>query len=243
MFQVSNVSTRAVVAWDQSAANSRRSSVQDPTPPQQGARIGQHLSRLHKKAQEHLQQHDGGGRQSVMSECDNPSSSPALSSYGAGRRASDPVRVLDRNFGVGARHRSGSYTGQQQYHYSKNHYQQYQPPPGFNQSGFGFSNQQTGSSSSQEQWQFNGFQQGFPPNYNYNFNAQQPLAAQQPAPQPNWNHQHQWNNWNYYNNGQAQQQPAATAASGETSSVSYQRTLEYVQQCQQQSWSANSAQQ
>ena len=99
--------------------------------PQQGARIGQHLSRLHKKAQEHagrhgptgesLQQHDTG-RQSVMSECNtnNPSSSPALSAYG-GRRASDPVRVLDRNFGVGgsgnhhgmSRHRSGSYAAGQ----------------------------------------------------------------------------------------------------------------------------------
>ena len=91
---------------------------------QQGARIGQHLSRLHKKAQEHaVQQHDTG-RQSVMSECNtnNPSSSPALSAYG-GRRASDPVRVLDRNFGVGgsgsgnhhgmSRHRSGSYAAGQ----------------------------------------------------------------------------------------------------------------------------------
>lgn len=248
------MSTRAVVnsAWESSnAANSRRASMEQPapTPTQQGARIGQHLSRLHKKAQEHLQQHDGG-RQSVMSECDNPSSSPVASlSYGGasagtgGRRASDPVRVLDRNFGVGARHRSGSYTGsQQQQYYSKSHYssQQYQPPPGFNQAGFQSfpsSQQQSSSSSSQqqEQWQFNGFQQGFPPNYNYNFNAQQPVHPAA-AQQQNWNHQHQWNNWNYYNNGQQQQ------ASGETSSVSYQRTLEYVQQCQQQSWSANNPQ-
>ena len=140
--QVSNVSTRAVVnsGWESSGsgANSRRSSSVDPPPaggasaghPQQGARIGQHLSRLHKKAhqeQQHLlqqQQVQHGdrvpGRQSVMSECNtnNPSSSPALSAYG-GRRASDPVRVLDRNFGVGgnhhgmSRHRSGSYAAGQ----------------------------------------------------------------------------------------------------------------------------------
>ena len=130
--QVSNVSTRAVVnsGWESGTANSRRSSSVDaPTAhPQQGARIGQHLSRLHKKAhqeQQHLlqqQQVQHGdrvpGRQSVMSECNtnNPSSSPSgLSAYG-GRRASDPVRVLDRNFGVGghmSRHRSGSYSGQQ----------------------------------------------------------------------------------------------------------------------------------
>ncbi len=114
------MSTRAVVnngtAWE-SGANSRRSSA-DPNPAQQGGRIGQHLSRLHKKAQEqqHLQQQEVPGRQSVMSECNanNPSSSPALSSSYGGRRASDPVRVLDRNFGVGGhmgRHRSGSYAG------------------------------------------------------------------------------------------------------------------------------------
>ena len=71
--QVSNVSTRAVVntsAWaESSGANSRRSSSVGPTsnllqphhsqqlqgahptppPPHQQARIGQHLSRLHKK--------------------------------------------------------------------------------------------------------------------------------------------------------------------------------------------------
>ena len=82
-------------------------------------------------------QHDTG-RQSVMSECNtnNPSSSPGLSTnatlapssggYG-GRRASDPVRVLDRNFGVGgphhiqSRHRSGSYAGGQQQHAENNH--------------------------------------------------------------------------------------------------------------------------
>ena len=128
------MSTRAVVnnssAWESSGANSRRSSSVGPTPPNaqnqppQGARIGQHLSRLHKKAQEHL--HDG--RQSVMSECNmapnhDPSSSSTLSGY-ASRRASDPVRVQQRNAtgstpsasttGGMTRHRSGSYNGHQQ---------------------------------------------------------------------------------------------------------------------------------
>lgn len=106
-----------------------------------------------------------------------------------------------------------------------------QQPP-FNQGGassnnFGFQHEQQ-----QTQWQFNGFQQGFPPPYNYsNFN-EHPGGAQQQQAQ-NWPNQHQWNNWNYYNNGQPQ-------PSGENSS--YQRTLEYVQQCQQQSWSANNPQ-
>ena len=122
------MSTRAVVntsAWQESSgANSRRSSSVGPTPQtsssqtsnqhQQGARIGQHLSRLHKKAQEHL--HDG--RQSVMSECamapnHDPSSSSTLSGY-ASRRASDPVRVQQRTTPGMTRHRSGSYNGHQQ---------------------------------------------------------------------------------------------------------------------------------
>ena len=162
LFQVSNVSTRAVVntpAWAESSgsgANSRRSSSVGPIPqhqqqqPQhhqqqqqqlQGARIGQHLSRLHKKAQEHLQhQENSAGRQSVMSECamapnhdqSSSSTSTTLSGYASGsggggtgtsRRASDPVRVApstahaqshQRNNAPSGmtRHRSGSYNGQ-----------------------------------------------------------------------------------------------------------------------------------
>jgi len=338
--QVSNVSTRAVVnsnggagagpgsgVWSESqsqttsGANSRRSSSANGGDqqanaaghPQQGARIGQHLSRLHKKAQEHglrhqQLQHDTG-RQSVMSECNtnNPSSSPGLSTnatlapstgYG-GRRASDPVRVLDRNFGVGgphhiqSRHRSGSYAGGQQQHAENNHnyqvapsknsgagnsYQHYPPPEsGFHQpgsfAGFQPPASGTGTPATQAaQWQaFNDFHQGFPPsNYNYShFNpAQQNQQQLAPPGGPHQNHhqnwpasnhaQQQWNNWNYYgqqqqNGAQAGQQlapppplggatapggAAAVGPSGENS-ASYQRTLEYVQQCQQQSWSAN----
>ena len=86
------------------------------------------------------------------------------------------------------------------------------------------------------QWQFNGFQESFgQPNYNYgNNNFNQGASASSAAEQVPWNashHQHWNNSWNtYYNNGQ---QPSAEV------SASYQRTLEYVQQCQQQSWSAN----
>ena len=120
--------------------------------------------------------------------------------------------------------------------------------PSFNQANFaGFQppNVHEGSgATAAQQWQFNGFQQGFPANYNYsNFNATQqhqnwPSGNQQQAASAAAA-QHQWNNWNYYNNGQAAAQ--AQPASGENS-VSYQRTLEYVQQCQQQSWSANNPQ-
>ena len=100
------------------------------------------MSRLHKKAQEHLQhQENSAGRQSVMSECamapnhdqSSSSTSTTLSGYasgsggtGASRRASDPVvRVApsataqshqsphQRNAPTGmTRHRSGSYNGQ-----------------------------------------------------------------------------------------------------------------------------------
>ena len=116
------MSTRAVVNSTWENANSRRSSSVDGAQQnaQQGARIGQHLSRLHKKAQEQqpaIQNSDAGGRsQSVMSECNNQHPSPNLSGSFGGRRASDPVRVLDRNFGVNgqhSRHRSGSYAGHQ----------------------------------------------------------------------------------------------------------------------------------
>ena len=108
---MSNVSTRAVVnsAWESGAANSSSSR----ESAQQGARIGQHLNRLHKKAQD---QETSTRRQSVMSDMTHPSSSFNSSSGGA-RRASDPGRVLDRNFGVNgqlSRHRSGSYAGQQE---------------------------------------------------------------------------------------------------------------------------------
>ena len=100
------------------------------------------MSRLHKKAQEHLQ-HGDAGRQSVMSECamapnhdqSSSSTSTTLSGYASGsaggtttstttsRRASDPVRVAQSHHSSSShqrnnapsgmtRHRSGSYNGQ-----------------------------------------------------------------------------------------------------------------------------------
>ena len=153
LFQVSNVSTRAVVntpAWAESSgsgANSRRSSSVGPIPqhqqqqPQhhqqqqqqlQGARIGQHLSRLHKKAQEHLQhQENSAGRQSVMSECamapnhdqSSSSTSTTLSGYASGsaggtttspttsRRASDPVRVAQSHHSSSSHQRNNAPSG------------------------------------------------------------------------------------------------------------------------------------
>ncbi len=127
--QVSNCSTRAVVnssPWD---ASSSSASVH-PGGAGANAGITHHLNRLHKKAQ----------RQSVMSECQQPQqpmapstaiSNPSSSSLSAntppagygGRRASDPGRSLDRNFGVGgqmSRHRSGSYSGQQHHYQVRN---------------------------------------------------------------------------------------------------------------------------
>ena len=140
------MSTRAVVntsAWQESSgANSRRSSSVGPTPQtsssqtsnqhQQGARIGQHLSRLHKKAQEHLQhQENSAGRQSVMSECamapnhdqSSSSTSTTLSGYASGsaggtttstttsRRASDPVRVAQSHHSSSSHQRNNAPSG------------------------------------------------------------------------------------------------------------------------------------
>ena len=129
-------------------------------------------------------------------------------------------------------------------------YQYNQGSSGFNHCPPGFQ-PQPGSS---HQWQFNGFQDGAgsfqpPPNYNYgnttNFNQ---------APPPQWGNtsQQHWNNsWSYYNgnttsgagaagNSSSTTQPNSNAAA--EVSASYQRTLEYVQQCQQQqSWNNPSA--
>ena len=247
------MSTRAVVnAWE-SGANSSRESL-GPTP--QGSRIGQHLNRLHKKAQD--QENLGPRSQSVMSDMTHPSSSFNSSTA---RRASDPGRVLDRNFGVNgqlSRHRSGSYAGSQQenpqsYQVSLSHFVNVcltsleplfdlcllllQFPPASSQAQSYQPFPQHQQNFNYGAWQFNGFQPGF--SYNYNsFNtsggASGPGAAQaqtQHSSGANWNHQ-QWNNWNYYGSNTAAQQE-----SSDSQASSYQRTLEYVQQ--QSSWSAN----
>lgn len=103
-------------------------------------------------------------------------------------------------------------------------YQYNQASAGFNQSASGAHGFAPGfqppPANSGQNWQFNGFQHEA--GYENYGNYQNWSASQQ---------QH-WNNWNYYN-AQQQQQPS----SGENS-ASYQRTLQYVQQCQQQSWNS-----
>eukprot|EP00095_Tigriopus_kingsejongensis_P010985 snap_masked-scaffold281_size224178-processed-gene-0.6 protein:Tk10985 transcript:snap_masked-scaffold281_size224178-processed-gene-0.6-mRNA-1 annotation:"cubitus interruptus" len=125
MSQGSNFSTQAMrhSPWDPSASNcsSRRSSMTGHE--QRGAGLAHRLSRLHQKAGEiqspvpgaHGMMMSMDGRASVMSDCSlpppngmplNPQVDP---NSGSIRRASDPVRTLDRNFGVGgqlSRHRS-----------------------------------------------------------------------------------------------------------------------------------------
>jgi hypothetical protein len=130
--------------WDPlSADSSRRSSMTsahgggatngDSGHASQG--IGQHLNRLHRRAQHHQMMHatpnatltpmsDMSGRGSAMSDMTATPTNPMPlqgqpvpmqpQGHGSGsRRASDPVRGLDRNYGVDgqlSRHqRSGSY--------------------------------------------------------------------------------------------------------------------------------------
>ena len=134
-FQGSNVSTRAMMnsPWDpMSADSSRRSSMAsnhggngiEPTP-QPG--IGQHLNRLHRRAQQQQMMPTGtpsatptmemGRRGSDMTTPTNPhmpiphQQPPMPHQQGHNvRRASDPVRTLDRNFGT--HQRRGSYNNQ-----------------------------------------------------------------------------------------------------------------------------------
>ena len=117
--------------WDPiSVGSSRRSSMVEMTAANNSssangspAAISQHISRLHRRAQQLKStsslasssvQTAIDGRQSAMSD-----SQPNQQQFGdsAPRRASDPVRTLDRNFGVGgqmSRHRSYSQLGGQQ---------------------------------------------------------------------------------------------------------------------------------
>ena len=123
-----------------SADSSRRSSMasnhggslaDQSHAPQQQQGIGQHLNRLHRRAAHHHQMMATpsatptpmlDGRGSAMSEMATPINPPMPSvpavqvnstGHSGARRASDPVRTLDRTFGVDgqlSRHqRSGSY--------------------------------------------------------------------------------------------------------------------------------------
>jgi hypothetical protein len=124
MSQGSNISTRAMVGggWDpMSADSSRRSSLQSnhggviqenhSTP-----NIGHHLDRLHRRAQQGMPtMPEPTGTHAHPNPSMVAQMQPVPGTHPGGvRRASDPVRTLDRNFGVDgslSRHqRSGSYT-------------------------------------------------------------------------------------------------------------------------------------
>ena len=125
MSQASNLSTRANVnsPWDPiSAGSSRRSSAAEAgsvgaaaAPVSQcghAGAISHHIDRLRRRAQQKgsaapqaapttspTASATGDGRQSAMSDCTVESQQQPC--FATPRRASDPVRALDRNFGVG----------------------------------------------------------------------------------------------------------------------------------------------
>ena len=128
MSQASNLSTRANVnsPWDPiSAGSSRRSSAAEggsvgaaAAPVSQcghAGAISHHIDRLRRRAQQKgsaaapqaapttsqmaAAAAAADGRQSAMSDCTVESQQQP--SFATPRRASDPVRALDRNFGVG----------------------------------------------------------------------------------------------------------------------------------------------
>ena len=137
MSQVSNLSTRAHVnsPWDPiSLGSSRRSSVVEAggggaatasaaaaTSSGSAGVISHHIDRLRRRAQQkgaaaasptapqsRQAAAAADGRQSAMSDCTVESQQP---NFAAPRRASDPVRTLDRTFGVaGQMARHGSYS-------------------------------------------------------------------------------------------------------------------------------------
>ena len=145
MSQASNLSTRANVnsPWDPiSVGSSRRSSVAEAGVGATAAAvsnggsagaISHHIDRLRRRAQQKGTAAPqtaptsqvaavADGRQSAMSDCTVESQQP---SFAAPRRASDPVRTLDRNFGVGV----GGQMGSQARHGSYNQLNKQRLPP------------------------------------------------------------------------------------------------------------------
>ena len=147
MSQASNLSTRANVnsPWDPiSVGSSRRSSVAEvgggaavavTSIGGSAGAISHHIDRLRRRAQQKGAAAPqtasttsraaaavvADGRQSAMSDC--TVESQQQSNFAAPRRASDPVRTLDRNFGVGGQ------MGSQARHGSCNHLDKQRPPP------------------------------------------------------------------------------------------------------------------
>lgn len=149
--QVSNLSTRAQMnsPWDSTSADgSRRSSMRESvaSTPVATSGLSSQLNRLQQKAQSmsnpppgtamsHSVNLDISGRHSAMSDSGvaNPTLNPT-NNYGTPRRASDPVRALDRNFGVRnqmARYKTGSHadTTPSNAPQMVGNFQQHIPPP------------------------------------------------------------------------------------------------------------------
>ena len=234
MSQASNLSTRANMSspWDPlSAASSRRSSmVEHGTNGQHHGMTSGHIERLQRKAQIGPQPAHHARQSSALSDCGSDVPPPSYgASASAPRRASDPVRTMDRNFGVNAplsKHRSYSqlnHTQRPPVHgqdiRGQEYQGQYQSQQQFNYQGQGYQGQPW---SQQEQY-----------GYNAPYNYQQGYNNYPQGPEGQWNqHWQGQSNWgqnqgqNWSNNQRSQQQ-----------SNNYQRTLEYVQQCQ--TWSGD----
>eukprot|EP00095_Tigriopus_kingsejongensis_P010984 maker-scaffold281_size224178-snap-gene-0.15 protein:Tk10984 transcript:maker-scaffold281_size224178-snap-gene-0.15-mRNA-1 annotation:"protein cubitus interruptus" len=173
--------------------------------------------------------------------------------YGTPRRASDPVRTLDRNFGV----------RQMSKHKSTNHLDRGTNPQ-IGMATFSQTNpSMVGPSAQPPMQQFGGSQSqvrpqnnpGFPQTYPYPQSGSYAMnRSQYPQHHQQWSYQSgQHYSPNYYNQGQQPynysqwNQHGAQwnqgwdwnrgAQVGPNGGDSYQRTLEYVQQCQ--SWNGN----
>ena len=258
----SNISTRAMMnsPWEMSvgADSSRRGSLNGQTPSQDKNPMSHHLSRLHRKAQN-----------AIHSQPKSPAVGhpvpqvPQQQQPQSNRRASDPVRALDRNFGVGNQgqvaknQRSGSfnhintldnrmpihgqsfhgapgYTPVRPASVGPNQFQQYNSMSNPTSNGF------PGYHQNQD-WQQNQMQSyaGFGNGFQYPNGSQEYFNGQQ------WNQDHQ--QWNGHQQGQWADWQRQQHPGQDGSNSSYQRTLEYVQQCQS-SWTnqtnaQNSAQQ
>ena len=211
-----------------------------------GSKMSQHLSRLHKKAQDH---------QAMAAATKQPANHAApppqhQQQQHSSRRASDPVRALDRNFGVGNQQskpqRSGSFTQINDQSRMPMHGQPYHGSSSFQQPG---TQPPVRPASVSGQLQFSG---QYGPNNGH----------QQYSMQGFYNNQELWNNAGYGNFGQYGQNeyghwPGQHAWHGQQGGQgrqwpsdwqqrsthqgqqnSYQRTLEYVQQCQS-SWNGH----
>lgn len=227
------------------------------TQQQDGSKMSQHLSRLHKKAQDHQAMAAASSKPGVAPSSHTVPPPSQQHQHPSSRRASDPVRALDRNFGVGQQtskpQRSGSFTQindqqssrmpmhGQPYHGGSN-FQQLQPqqppvrPASVGQPQFGQYGA-TASASSHHQYSMQGFynnQELWNNTTGYGNFGQ--YSGQNEYFNGQWPGQHMWQQGGS-SSSQGRQWPAdwqQRSNQGQQAN-SYQRTLEYVQQCQS-SW-------